>query len=384
MGENKFQVIYKDKIEKETIIPVQDIDRELGEKQNEANLVRVNEEGTALMQVKHEFINIGESIAQIKYSTSAQVTKHGTIKVVQFKQQINSRGEDIFYFSNDTGVFEGTLEDAIKAFPNVSFEELKIPELKYQDNPEFGRIPILPNTAQNVKWTNNNYYDSEENGGKPTNWDNWADNTQTALDAIGLIPGIGEFADCANGVISLVRGNYSDAALSFAAMIPFFGTAATVTKQARKFKKLAKVNKEANEGVYDLIVKNKNEVENYIGKSKNVFERFIQHFNPKRGKLATKTLDRGSLYHKMKGAIDYEMEMVENWLILKKYGKNWKASKKSGELKKLLNKRNPVGGRHNLKTSEGIKDFMNEAEEIIDKFDGLRESLEKSMKIIVE
>lgn len=161
MGENIFQVIHKGKVEKETSILIQEIDRELTEKQKEANIIRVNEEGTALMQVKHEFINVGESIAQIKYNTSAQVTEHWTIKVVQFKQQISSRGEDIFYFSNDTGTFEGTLEDAIKAFPDVSFDALNVPDLKYEDNPELGRIPILPNSVQEVQWTNHNHYDSE-------------------------------------------------------------------------------------------------------------------------------------------------------------------------------------------------------------------------------
>lgn len=382
MGENIFQVIHKGKVEKETSILIQEIDRELTEKQKEANIIRVNEEGTALMQVKHEFINVGESIAQIKYNTSAQVTEHGTIKVVQFKQQISSRGEDIFYFSNDTGTFEGTLEDAIKAFPDVSFDTLNVSDLKYEDNPELGRIPILPNSVQDVQWTNHNHYDSEENGGAPTTWENWADATQTALDFIGVIPGIGEVADLANGVISLARGNYADAALSFAAMIPFFGTAATVTKQARKLKKIIKPKDSS--GIYDFIVRNKKDVENYIGKSNNVFTRATQHFNPKTGKFVTETLDKSSLFHKMKGATNYQMEMVENWLIIKKYGSGWQDLKKSGQLKKLLNKRNPVGGRHNLKTPEGVKKFIDETEKIIDKFDGLRESLEQSMKIIVE
>lgn len=384
MGGNRFQIIYKGKVEKEVSIPVQNIDRNIKDQKKGANIVKVNEQGTALMQVQHKFINVGKSIAQVKRSTSAKVTKYGTIKVVQFKQEISSRGKDIFYFSNDTATFEGTLAQAKKAFPDVEFDDLNVPELKYKDHPELGRTPILPNTVQDVKWTNNGYYDSEEHGGKPTTWEKWADATQTALDAIGLIPGIGEFADLANGVISLARGNYEDAALNFAAMIPFVGTGATVLKHAKRLKKLAKANKEATEGVYDLIVKNGDDIENYIGKSKNVFQRFIQHFNPKRGKLATKTLDEGSVIHKMDGATDYQMEMVENWLIIKKYGDNWQDIQKMGQLKKLLNKRNPVGGRHNLKSKKGLAKFNEEAENIIDSFerDGLRKSLEQSLKSI--
>ena len=41
----------------------------------------------------------------------------------------------------------------------------------------------------------------------------------------GLIPGVGEVADVANGFISLARGNYEDAALSFVSMVPVIGDA---------------------------------------------------------------------------------------------------------------------------------------------------------------
>ncbi len=53
-------------------------------------------------------------------------------------------------------------------------------------------------------------------------------------------------------------------------------------------------------------------------------------------------------------------------------------------MKKLLNKRNPVGGRLDLKSRKGIKEFMEKAEKIIDRFekDGLRESLEQSLKVM--
>ncbi len=376
MGENTFQVIYNGKVEKETTIPVQEIERDLKDRQNESNIAYVNEEGTAMMQVRHELINVGQTIAQIKYTTTAKVTEYGTVKIVQFKQEISSRGEEVWYYKNSTGTFEGTLDEAKLAFPEEIFSGLNVPEPKYENHPELGRIPILANT-QPVQWKVHDEFDGEKAGG-PTTWDKWADVTQTTLDVIGLVPVIGEFADLANGVISLARGNYGDAALSFAAMIPFIGTGATVVKQARKLKKAAKLNKKTTEGVYDFIVKNTDEVDNYIGKSQNVFTRITQHFNPKRGKLASKTLEKGSLFHKMKGATDYQMEMVENWLIIKKYTKNWQSLKKTGKLKTLLNKRNPVGGRFDLKTEAGVKKFLKEAEKIIDKFPGLKESLKSS------
>ncbi len=57
---------------------------------------------------------------------------------------------------------------------------------------------------------------------------------QTGLDIIGLVPGLGEIADGINGLISLARGDYAGAALSFAAMIPFAGWAATAGKFGRR------------------------------------------------------------------------------------------------------------------------------------------------------
>ena len=58
-------------------------------------------------------------------------------------------------------------------------------------------------------------------------WEKALDVVQIGLDVVGLIPGVGEIADGINGCISLARGDYVGAALSFAAMIPFAGWAAT-------------------------------------------------------------------------------------------------------------------------------------------------------------
>lgn len=57
---------------------------------------------------------------------------------------------------------------------------------------------------------------------------------QTGLDVIGLIPVAGEVADLVNGTIYLVRGDKTNAALSFAATIPIAGWAATGAKLAIK------------------------------------------------------------------------------------------------------------------------------------------------------
>ncbi len=359
MGNNTFQIIHKGKVVGETSINVQLPDREIKDLAGTTNIVKVNDEGTALMQIRHEFLNVGESIGQVKYSTSAQVTEYGTIKVTQFTQEIASRGEEVWYYKNSTGIFEGTLAEAQLAFPNEDFGDLNVPEPQYTNDPELGRIPIFSNLKP-IEWTVHNEFDAErDNGGKPTDWNKWADATQTALDAIGLIPGIGEFADCANGLISLVRGDYADAALSFAAMIPFFGAAATGIKQAKKIKKA----KEKVEGVYDLVVKNTDDIQGYIGQSNDVVKRITKHFG-KSGKLK-ETVNLGQeIIHKMKGSTKLEREIYEQYMILKKYGKEWKGLK----IKGLINRVNPVGGRYNLKTPQGIKEFYKDAEKVINRF----------------
>ena len=53
------------------------------------------------------------------------------------------------------------------------------------------------------------------------------DGIQFLLNLAGLIPGIGEIADAINGGIYTLRGDALNAALSFAACIPFAGWAAT-------------------------------------------------------------------------------------------------------------------------------------------------------------
>ncbi len=53
-------------------------------------------------------------------------------------------------------------------------------------------------------------------------------------DILGLVPGIGEFADGYNAILYAIKGDGLNAALSSAAMIPIFGWGATVGKYGKK------------------------------------------------------------------------------------------------------------------------------------------------------
>ena len=61
------------------------------------------------------------------------------------------------------------------------------------------------------------------------------DGLQGALDIVGLIPVVGEIADGINGVVSLARGDYVGAALSFTSMIPVVGDAIGKGGKAARF-----------------------------------------------------------------------------------------------------------------------------------------------------
>ena len=59
-----------------------------------------------------------------------------------------------------------------------------------------------------------------------------------ALDTAGMVPGIGNVADGINAGLHAARGNWKDAALSAAGMIPVAGQAVTAGKLAKKSKNL--------------------------------------------------------------------------------------------------------------------------------------------------
>ncbi len=62
-----------------------------------------------------------------------------------------------------------------------------------------------------------------------------AEEGHTALDALGLIPGLGEIADGANCLWYGAEGDAVNAGLSCAAMVPLAGTAATAAKWGIKY-----------------------------------------------------------------------------------------------------------------------------------------------------
>jgi len=60
-----------------------------------------------------------------------------------------------------------------------------------------------------------------------------ADDVKTALDVAGLLPVVGDAANAASAGISLVQGNYGEAALSAVAAIPLIGSLGEVAKGAK-------------------------------------------------------------------------------------------------------------------------------------------------------
>ncbi|MEL6865014.1 MAG: polymorphic toxin-type HINT domain-containing protein [Bacteroidota bacterium] len=69
---------------------------------------------------------------------------------------------------------------------------------------------------------------------KKSRWSRALDWVQTGLDVVGLVPGLGEVADGVNALIYLGRGDYTNAALSAAAMVPLAGAGATAAKYINK------------------------------------------------------------------------------------------------------------------------------------------------------
>lgn len=96
------------------------------------------------------------------------------------------------------------------------------------------------------------------------------DDLQMQLGMIGMAPIVGEPADALDGLISLGRGNYGDAALSGGAMFPFIGWGAGITKMCKRVDNLPKG------GVYRLIDSDTGEVMR-TGRSKDLAKRQKDH-----------------------------------------------------------------------------------------------------------
>jgi len=97
-------------------------------------------------------------------------------------------------------------------------------------------------------------------------WEASKDVVHLTLDAIGIIPGIGEVADLANGAIYLVEGDTVNASFSFAASIPFVGWTATGSKYAVKI-----VTNVAGEKSVKILAKSADEVAALAFKLKEKF-----------------------------------------------------------------------------------------------------------------
>jgi hypothetical protein len=113
---------------------------------------------------------------------------------------------------------------------SVALNQLMNPQPKV--NP-FVNTPLVNGGVKG--YTGNNT--SAPSTGSDTQGNTILDGLQVALDVAGLVPGFGELADGLNALISLLRGNYADAALSAAAMIPFAGWGATAGKAAKNILK---------------------------------------------------------------------------------------------------------------------------------------------------
>ena|GEM_PF-3015321 len=71
----------------------------------------------------------------------------------------------------------------------------------------------------------------------------------TVLDILGLIPGLGEASDAVNAIIYASEGNYVDAGISLAAMVPILGSAGTILRLEKKV--ASAVMKEAEQKVVE-------------------------------------------------------------------------------------------------------------------------------------
>lgn len=90
---------------------------------------------------------------------------------------------------------------------------------------------IVPVTSPNASGANNSAPPPQPAPKEESWWGSWGSAvTHTVLDVVGLIPVVGEVADGANALIYRAEGDYVNAAISAAAMIPFAGDAVTAGK----------------------------------------------------------------------------------------------------------------------------------------------------------
>ncbi len=86
--------------------------------------------------------------------------------------------------------------------------------------------------ADDAYWASEAFKQEVASRGEDDPW--WSSAGHIVLDTLGLIPGIGELADLANGVWYFAEGNVVDGSLSMVALVPLGGQAATGAKWGRK------------------------------------------------------------------------------------------------------------------------------------------------------
>lgn len=135
-----------------------------------------------------------------------------------------------------------------ESFKNINYkkDKLKLLSNKLQNNKDkLDRITSLLKKGENIH--------VQEGGSTPFPTDGWltipGDSTfskvldilQIIIDILGFFPVIGDFADIGNGIISLFRGEFVDALLSFLGALPIVGSViAFPFKFFRKFNKARK------------------------------------------------------------------------------------------------------------------------------------------------
>ena len=138
-------------------------------------------------------------------------------------------------------IFEGDYNDNEYIELRKTYSELGLPPLgsvgnsyvKGKVQPKDGNtIGIIQNQPpkKNISASDANPIVRPETDEESQFWTDTLDNVQLGVDIIGLIPGVNIIADGANALIYTARGDYTNAALSAAAMVPFAGWGAKGAK----------------------------------------------------------------------------------------------------------------------------------------------------------
>ncbi len=136
------------------------------------------------------------------------------------------------------------------------------------------------------------------------------DVVQFTLDVIGFIPGLGEIADFINGLISLARGDYFGALLSFLAMIPLAGDAFKSLKYLDEAGDLLKYGDE-------VVSMGKAFFKDSLGQASKWAKKTFVNMNPNNIKNVIKEsidLGKGSFYVKLKNGIDFAVDRGKDGL----------------------------------------------------------------------